>query len=148
MVVGAPPPPHWATLLLALAATSRKVDFGDVRGLSRMTIEVSRASKMKSPPVSGIASAMPSTLSQQLPRESIAKCANSAGGRFLPVFGASSSFSAPPPLSPHGAVASSLCWPKAVTCSVRKTSVIGSNNNLLLWSNRQQFWIAEHFVST
>jgi NAD(P)-dependent dehydrogenase (short-subunit alcohol dehydrogenase family) len=70
-----------------------------------MTIEVSRASKMKSPPVSGIASAMPSTLSQQLPRESMAKCANSAGGRFLPVFGAFSSVSAPPMGKLEGKVA-------------------------------------------
>src|SRR6202167_3974266 len=33
-------------------------------------------------------------------------------------------------ITPHGAVASSLCRPKAVTCIVLKTSVIGSIANL------------------
>src|SRR6202041_622243 len=103
IVVGAPPPPHLATLPLALVAISRKVDLGRVRGLSRMTIEVSRASKKQSPPVRGIGSGMPSTLSQQLPRDNIAKCAKSVGELFLPAFGAFSSVSAPPPLRPHGA---------------------------------------------
>jgi hypothetical protein len=57
-------------------------DLGRVRGLSRMTIDVSRASKMQSPPVRGIGSGMPSTLSQQLPRDSMAKCAESVGDFF------------------------------------------------------------------
>src|SRR5579863_9432630 len=125
MVVGAPPPPHRATLPLALAPISRKLHLGRVRGLSRKTIEVPRASKMQSPPVRGIGSGTPSTLSQQLPRESIAKCAKSVGEIFLPegVTFSSVCFSC---TKPHGAVASSLCRPKAVTCIVLKISVIGS----------------------
>src|SRR3984885_9677466 len=127
MVVGAPPPPQRATLPLALAPISRKVHFGRVRGLSRRTIEVPRANKKQSPPVSGISSSIPSTLSQQFPRESIAKCAKSAGGVFLLEGGTctSASFSC---FTPHGAVASSLCRPKAVTCIVLKMSVTGSNS--------------------
>src|SRR5882757_820660 len=82
-VVGAPPPPQRATLPLALAPISPKVHFGRVRGLSRKTIEVPLASKKQSPPVSGIGSAIPSTLSQQLPRESMAKCAKSVDGILL-----------------------------------------------------------------
>src|SRR5450631_3788897 len=84
IVVGAPPPPQWATWLLAWAPTSRKLNLGRVRGLSRKTIEVPRSSKKQSPPVRGIGSAIPSTLSQQLPRESMAKCAESVGEVFLP----------------------------------------------------------------
>src|ERR1700712_4748883 len=101
IVVGAPPPPHCATLPLALAPISRKVHFGGVRGLSRKTIEVPLASRKQSPPVRGMGSAMPFTLSQQLPRESIAKCARSAGGIVLPVdvIFSSTSFSC---LTPHG----------------------------------------------
>src|ERR1700729_420524 len=83
MVVGAPPPPQRATLPLALAPISRKVHLGLVRGLSRNTIEVPLASKKQSPPVRGIGSGMPSTLSQQLPRESMAKWAKSVGAIFL-----------------------------------------------------------------
>src|SRR5271156_3926975 len=83
IVVGVPPPPQRATLPLALAPISRKLHLGRVRGLSRKTIEVSRASKKQSPPGRGIGSAMPSTLSQQLPRESMAKCAKSVGEMFL-----------------------------------------------------------------
>src|SRR5580700_3901231 len=84
IVVGVPPPPQRATLPLALAPISRKLHFGRVRGLSRKTIEVSRASKKQSPPVRGIGSEMPSTLSQQLPRDSMAKCAKSVGKTLLP----------------------------------------------------------------
>src|ERR1700761_7208069 len=84
IVVGAPPPPQRATLPLALAPISRKVHLGRVRGLSRKTIEVPLASKKQSPPVSGIGSSIPSTLSQQLPRESMAKCPESVGDIFLP----------------------------------------------------------------
>src|SRR5580693_245548 len=84
IVVGAPPPPQRATLPLALAPISLKLHFGRVRGLSRKTIEVPLASKKQSPPVRGIGSAIPSTLSQQLPRDSIAKCAKSTGEVFLP----------------------------------------------------------------
>ena len=126
MVVGAPPPPQRATLPLALAPISRKLHFGRVRGLSRKTIEVPLSTKKQSPPVSGISSGIPSTLNQQFPRESMAKCAKSVGGIVLPegVAFSSASFSC---LTPHGAVASSLCRPKAVTWSVRKISDIGSN---------------------
>src|SRR5579872_6317344 len=108
IVVGAPPPPQRTTLPLALAPISRKVHFGRVRGLSRKTIEVPRASKKQSPPVRGIGSGIPSTLSQQLPRESMAKCAKSVGGLFLPAGVPFSSvrFSC---INPHGAVVSSLC---------------------------------------
>src|ERR1700709_1233207 len=67
-----------------LVPISRKLNFGRVRGLSRKTIEVPLASKKQSPPVRGIGSAIPSTLSQQLPRESMAKCAKSVGKVFLP----------------------------------------------------------------
>src|SRR5580692_10802379 len=84
IVVGAPPPPQRAILPLALAPISRKLHFGWVRGVSRKTIEVPRASNKQSPPVSGIGSAMPATLSQQSPRESMAKCAKSVGEVFLP----------------------------------------------------------------
>src|ERR1700678_2485578 len=126
IVVGAPPPPQRATLLLALAPISRKLHLGRVRGLSRKTIEVPRASKKQSPPVRGIGSGIPSTLSQQLPRESMAKCAKSVGDIFLSA-GVTFSSVCLSCIKPHGAVASSLCWPKAVTCSVLKMSVIGSN---------------------
>src|ERR1700680_3536911 len=118
----APPPTHTcfffcfflscqhalATLLLALAPISRKLHLGRVRGLSRRTIEVPRASKKQSPPVRGIGSGIPSTLSQQLPRESMAKCAKSVGDIFLSegVTFSSVCFSC---IKPHGAVASSLC---------------------------------------
>src|ERR1700682_5184842 len=128
IVVGAPPPPQRATLLLALSPISRKLYLGRVRGLSRKTIEVPRASKKQSPPVRGIGSGIPSTLSQQLPRESMAKCAKSVGDIFLSegVTFSSVCFSC---FTPHGAVASSLCRPKAVTCIVLKMSVIGSNSS-------------------
>src|SRR5271154_3477711 len=131
IVVGAPPPPQRATLPLALAPISRKLHLGRVRGLSRKTIEVPRASKKQSPPVRGIGSGIPSTLSQQLPRESMAKCAKSVGDIFLSegVTFSSVCFSC---ITPHGAVASSLCRPKAVTCIVLKMSVIGSNTSSYL----------------
>src|SRR3984885_1969174 len=77
IVFQAPRPPQRATLPLALAPISRKLHLGRVRGLSRNTIEVPLASKKQSPPVRGIGSGIPSTLSQQLPRESMAKCAKS-----------------------------------------------------------------------
>src|SRR3977135_3085047 len=126
IVVGAPPPPQCATLLLALAPISLKPHLGRVRGLSRKTNEVPLASKKQSPPVRGIGSGIPSTLSQQLPRESMAKCAKSVGDIFLSegVTFSAACFSC---FTPHGAVASSLCRPKAVTCIVLKMSVIGSN---------------------
>jgi hypothetical protein len=56
----------------------------------------------------GIGSGMPSTLSQQLPRDSMAQCAKSVGEFFLPegVTFSSVCFSC---IKPHGAVASSLC---------------------------------------
>ena len=147
MVVGVPPPPHRATLPLALAPISRNVHFGRVRGLSRITIEVPRASKKQSPPVSGIGSAIPSTLSQQLPRESMAKCARSVGDVFLSegVTFSSVWFSC---FTPHGAVASSLCRPKAVTCIVLKMSVIESNLASISWTNRQNTRTPEQFSST
>src|ERR1035441_9427827 len=74
----------------------------------RKIIDVPRASKKQSPPVRGIGSGIPSTLSQQLPRESMAKCAKSVGEFFLPegVTFSSVCFSC---IKPHGAVASSLC---------------------------------------
>jgi len=84
IVVGEPPPPQRATLPFALAPISRKVHLGRVRGLSRKTIEVPLASKKQSPPVRGIASRISSTLSQQLPRESMAKCAKSVAEVSLP----------------------------------------------------------------
>src|SRR5579863_2909112 len=146
IVVGAPPPPQKATLLLALAAISRKLHLGRVRGLSRKTIEVPRACKKQSPPVRGIGSGTPSTLSQQLPRESMAKCAKSVGEVFFSecVTFSSTSFSC---FSPHGAVASSLCRPKAVTCIVLKMSVIGSKLTSLFWTNRQKIRTPEEFSS-
>src|SRR6204780_3550239 len=131
MVVGAPPPPQRATFLLALAPISRKLHPGRVRGLSRKTIEVPRASTKQSPSVRGIGSGIPSTLSQQLPRESMAKCAKSVSDIFWSegVTLSSVCFSCS---TPHGAVASSLCRPKAVTCIVLKMSVIGSKLSLPL----------------
>src|SRR6202142_4197775 len=147
IVAGAPPPPQRATLPLALAPISRKLHLGRVRGLSRKTIEVSLASKKQSPPVRGIGSGIPSTLSQQLPRDSMAKCAKSVGELVLPegVTFFSVCFSC---IRPHGAVASSLCRPKAVTCIVLKISVIGSNLAPPFWTNGQTFWTPEQFSST
>src|SRR5580698_662294 len=147
IVVGAPPPPQRATLPFALAPISRKLHLGRVRGLSRKTMEVPLASKKQSPPVRGIGSAIPSTLSQQLPRESMAKCAKSVGDIFLSedVTFSSIWFSC---LIPHGAVASSLCRPKAVTCIVLKMSVIGSNSASLFWTNRQKIRTPRQFSST
>src|ERR1700761_8207142 len=107
IVVGAPPPPQRTTLPLAMAPISRKVHLGRVRGLSRKTIEVPLASKKQSPPVRGIGSGIPSTLSQQLPRASMAKCAKSVGGIFL-WEGATFSSVCFSCITPHGAVASSL----------------------------------------
>src|ERR1700704_1269507 len=147
IVVGAPPPPQCATFPLALAPISRKLHFGRVRGLSRKTIEVPLASKKQSPPVRGIGSGIPSTLSQQLPRESMAKCAKSVGDILLSegVTFSSVWFSC---FTPHGAVASSLCNPKAVTCIVRKMSVIGSNLASIFWTNGQNIRTREQFSST
>src|ERR1700690_683207 len=147
MVVGAPPPPQRATLPLALAPISRKLHLGRVRGLSRKTIEVPLASKKQSPPVRGIGSAIPSTLSQQLPRESMAKCAKSVGDIFLSE-GVTFSSVCWSCFTPHGAVASSLCRPKAVTCIVLKMSVIGSNVASFFWTNRQKIRTPEQFSST
>src|SRR5579863_5467791 len=146
IVVGAPPPPHRATLPFALAPISRKLHLGRVRGLSRKTIEVPRASKKQSPPVRGSGSGTPSTLSQQLPRESMTKCAKSVGEVFFSecVTFSSTSFSC---FTPHGAVASSLCRPKAVTCIVLKMSVIGSKLTSLFWTNRQKIRAPEEFSS-
>src|SRR5579862_2176003 len=147
IVVSAPPPPQSATLPLALAPISLKLHLGRVRRLSRKTIEVPLASKKQSPPVRGIGSAIPSTLSQQLPRESMAKCAKSVGGVFLSECAIFSSvwFSC---FTPHGAVASSLCRPKAVTCIVLKMSVIESNLASLFWTNRQNIRTPKQFAST
>jgi NAD(P)-dependent dehydrogenase (short-subunit alcohol dehydrogenase family) len=130
-----------------LAPISRKLHLGRVRGLSRKTIEVPLASKKQSPPVRGIGSAVPSTLSQQLPRESMAKCAKSVDDIFLSegVTFSSVWFSC---FIPHGAVASSLCRPKAVTCIVLKMSVIESNLRSLFWTNRQNIRTPEEFSST
>src|SRR6185437_11647065 len=147
MVVGAPPPPQRATLPMALAPISRKLHLGRVRKLSRKTIEVPRASKKQSPPVRGIGSGMPSTLSQQLPRESMAKCAKSVGDIFWSD-GVTFSLVCFSCIKPHGAVASSLCRPKAVTCIVLKISVIGSNVVSLFWTNRQKTRTPEQFLST
>src|ERR1700692_4733438 len=135
------------TLLLALTPISRKLHLGRVRGQSRKTIEVPRASTKQSPPVRGIGSGIPSTLSQQLPRESMAKWAKSVDEIFLPesVTFSSVCFSC---FTPHGAVASSLCRPKAVTCIVPKMSVIGSTLASLFWTNRQNIRTREQFSST
>src|SRR5579859_3478289 len=104
IVVGAPPPPQIATLPLALAPISRKLHLGRVRGLSRKTISVPLASKKQSPQVRGIGSSISLTLSQQLPRASMAKCAKSVGGILLEgVTFSSVWFSC---FMPHGAVAS------------------------------------------
>src|ERR1700736_5702187 len=147
IVVSAPPPPQRATLPLALAPISRKLHLGRVRGLSRKTIEVPLASKKQSPPVRGIGSAIPSTLSQQLPRETMAKCAKSVGDIFLSEGATFSSvwFSC---FTPPGGWGSSLCRPKAVTCIVLKMSVIGSNLASLFWTNRQKIRTPGQFSST
>src|ERR1022692_5275262 len=130
-----------------MAPISRKLYLGRVRGLSRKTIEVPGASTKQSPPVRGIGSGIPSTLSQQLPRESTVKWAESVSDIFLSegVTLSSLCFSCS---TPHGAVASSLCRPKAVTCIVLKTSVIGSNLASLFWTNRQKIRTPEQFSST
>jgi hypothetical protein len=77
----------------------------------------------------------------------MAKCAKSVGKIFLSegVTFSSVCFSR---ITPHGAVASSLCRPKAVTCIVLKMCVIGSDLASLLWTNRQEFWTPEQFSST
>src|SRR6202161_52520 len=49
--------------------------------------------------------------------------------------------------TPHGAVASSLCRPKAVTCIVLNMSVIGSKLASLFWTNRQKIRTPEQFSS-
>src|ERR1700727_3386317 len=147
IVVGAPPPPHTATLPLALAPISRKLHLGRVRGLSRKTIEVPRASTKQSPPVRGIGSGIPSTLSQQLPRESMAKWAESVGDIFLSE-GVACCWVCFSCSTPHGAVASSLWRPKAVTCIVLKMSVIGSNLASPLWTNGQKLWTPGQVSST
>src|ERR1700688_357932 len=84
---------------------------------------------------------------QQLPRESIAKCAKSVGDIFLSagVTFSSVCFSC---ITPHGAVASSRCRPKAVTYIVLKMVVIGSNLASLFWTNRQKIRTSEQFSST
>src|SRR4029077_7702594 len=105
------------------------------------------ARKKQSPPVKGIGAAIPSTLSQQLPRESMAKCAKSVGAIFLSEGATFSSvwFSC---FTPHGAVASSLCRPKAVTCIVLKMSVIESNLASIFWTNGQNIRTPGQFSST
>src|SRR5258705_9460164 len=77
----------------------------------------------------------------------MAKCAKSVGEIFLSegVTFSSVCFSC---ITPHGAVASSLCRPKAVTCIVLKMSVIGSNVASLFWTNRQKTRAPEQFSST
>src|SRR5260370_29789747 len=77
----------------------------------------------------------------------MAKCAKSVGEFFLPegVTFSSVCFSC---FTPHGAVASSLCRPKAVTCIVLKISVIGANLASLSWTNRQKIRTSEQFSST
>src|SRR6202166_26771 len=84
---------------------------------------------------------------QQLPRESIAKCAKSVGDIFLSagVTFSSVCFSC---ITPHGAVASSRCRPKAVTCIVLKMFVIGSNLASIFWTNRQKLRTLKQFSST
>src|ERR1035441_4367560 len=84
---------------------------------------------------------------QQLPRESMAKCAKSVGDIFLSagVTFSSVCFSCN---TPHGAVASSRCRPKAVTCIVLKMFVIGSNLASIFWTNRQKIRTPEQFSST
>src|SRR6202171_3937862 len=124
IVVGAPPPPQRATLPLALAPISRKLHLGRVRGLSRKTIEVPLASRKQSPPVRGIGSAIPSTLSQQLPRESMAKCAKSVGDIFLS----------------EGVTFSSVWF----SCFIPH----GANLASLFWTNRQNIRTPEQFSST
>src|SRR6266567_2872086 len=77
----------------------------------------------------------------------MAKCAKSVSDIFLSegVTLSSVCFSCS---TPHGAVASSLCRPKAVTCIVLKMSVIGSNLASLFWTNRQKCRTPEQFSST
>jgi hypothetical protein len=72
IVAGAPPPPYEITWLPFLGATSQKLR-ARVRGLSRSVYALPGASKKQSPPASGIGAGIPSTLSQQLPRESVPK---------------------------------------------------------------------------
>jgi len=77
----------------------------------------------------------------------MAKCAKSVGDIFLSagVTFSSVCFSC---ITPHGAVASSRCRPKAVTCIVPKMFVIGSNLASLFWTNRQKIRTPEQFSST
>jgi hypothetical protein len=92
--------------VLSFGATSQKL-LGRVVGWSRRIKEVRGAIKKQSPPVRGIGSAIPSTLSQQLPRETIPKCANSVGEILLPD-GIVFSSTCASRIKPHGAVASNL----------------------------------------
>src|SRR5882724_2595281 len=110
IVVGAPPPPYSITGLPFLGATSHKLRTR-VRGLSRNEYSLPGASKKQSPPASGIGSGMPSTLSQQLPRETIPKCAKWKGeladsAECLSFEPSSSTWASV--FSPQGALASSL----------------------------------------
>src|SRR6202046_383190 len=77
----------------------------------------------------------------------MAKCAKSVGDTFLSegVTFSSVCFSC---FTPHGAVASSRCRPKAVTCIVLKMSVMGPNLASLFWTNRQKSRTPEQFSST
>src|ERR1035438_6935551 len=77
----------------------------------------------------------------------MAKCAKSVGDIFLSagVTFSSVCFSCN---TPHGAVASSRCRPKAVTCIVLKMFVIGSNLASIFWTNRQKIRTPEQFSST
>jgi hypothetical protein len=72
IVVCAPPPPYSITWLPFLGATSQKLR-ASVRGLSRSVYALPGASRKQSPPASGIGAGILSTLSQQLPRETIPK---------------------------------------------------------------------------
>ena len=82
-----------------------------------------------------------------MPRESMAKCATSVSDIFLSE-GVTFSYVCLSCIKPLGAVASSLCRPKAVTCIVLKMSVIGSNLASSFWTNRQKIRTPEQFSST
>jgi len=82
IVVGAPPL-HNEHIAVGLGPISRKLHLGRVRGLSRKTIEVPGPAKSNHHR-EGNRLRNPSTLSQQLPRESMAKCAKSVGETSLP----------------------------------------------------------------
>lgn len=83
--------------------------------------------------MSGIASGIPSTLSQQFPRETIPKCASSDGETILPEGVTFSSICASY-IKPQGAVASSREW----TTAAKKPKLLEALR-VFSWPRKKEF---------